>query len=108
MRGKPYIVRPMAGVGKPDSILMGADFAGTVEAVGRNVTRFKPGDEVFGGKFGAFAEYVTVREDRALALKPSNRTFEQAASVPIAAFPALQTPRATAHVPPHHNIVIHC
>jgi NADPH:quinone reductase-like Zn-dependent oxidoreductase len=72
---------------------MGVDFAGTVEAVGGNVKRFKPGDEVFGGRSGAFAEYVTVREDRALALKPANMSFEQAAAVPIAGITALQAVR---------------
>jgi NADPH:quinone reductase-like Zn-dependent oxidoreductase len=90
MEGTPYMVRMDAGFGKPQNPRLGVDFAGTVEAVGRNVTRFKPGDEVFGGKFGAFAEYVAVREDRAIALKPGNLTFEQAASVPIAAITALQ------------------
>src|SRR6202140_4337268 len=69
MEGTPYMVRMDAGFGKPQNPRLGVDFAGTVEAVGRNVTRFKPGDEVFGGKFGAFAEYVAVREDRAIALK---------------------------------------
>jgi NADPH:quinone reductase-like Zn-dependent oxidoreductase len=69
------------------------DFAGTVEAVGKNVTRFKPGDEIFGAKRGAFGEYVAVPDDRALVLKPANVTFEQAASVPIAAITALQALR---------------
>jgi NADPH:quinone reductase-like Zn-dependent oxidoreductase len=64
-----------------------------VEAIGRNVRRFKPGDEVFGGRDGAFAEYVTALEDRAVVLKPVNVTFEQAASVPIAAITALQALR---------------
>src|SRR6202030_2965105 len=72
MEGTPYLVRMDAGFGKPQNPRLGVDFAGTVEAVGRNVTRFKPGDEVFGGKFGAFAEYVTIREEWALVLKPSN------------------------------------
>ena len=68
MQGRPYIMRPMSGVGKPDSILMGADFAGTVETVGKNVTRFKPGDEVFGDRDGALSgEYVSVRENGAMA-----------------------------------------
>ncbi|HEY0799840.1 MAG TPA: alcohol dehydrogenase catalytic domain-containing protein, partial [Steroidobacteraceae bacterium] len=58
MRGEPYVMRAGAGMGAPDSIHMGVDFAGTVESVGKNVTRFKPGDEVFGGRDGAFAEYV--------------------------------------------------
>jgi NADPH:quinone reductase-like Zn-dependent oxidoreductase len=106
MRGTPYIVRMDAGFGKPQNPRLGVDFAGTVEAVGRNVTRFKPGDEVFGGKFGAFAEYVTVREDRALALKPSNVTFEQAASVPIAAITALQALRDKGQLQPGQKVLI--
>src|SRR5882762_4326360 len=93
MRGTPYVVRMDSGFGKPENPRLGVDFAGTVEAVGKNIKRFKPGDEVFGGKFGAFAEYVTVREERAVVLKPSNVSFEQAASVPIAAITALQALR---------------
>jgi len=88
MRGSPYIMRLGTGLGAPKNTGLGVDFAGTVEAVGRNVKQFKPGDEVFGGGRGAFAEYVTIREDRALVLKPANLTFEQAASVPIAAITA--------------------
>ena len=90
MRGEPYIMRLSAGLGTPKDTRMGVDFAGTVEAVGRNVTRFKPGDAVFGGKSGALGEYVVVRENRTLALKPANVTFEQAAAVPVAALTALQ------------------
>ncbi len=93
MRGSPYIMRLMVGLGAPNRTSMGVDFAGTVEAVGRNVKRFKRGDEVFGGSSGAFAEYVTVREDRALVLKPTNMTFEQSATVPIAGITALQALR---------------
>lgn len=94
MRGEPYIMRLMgAGVGKPADVKMGVDFAGVVEAVGENVTAFKPGDEVFGGRSGAFAEYVIVPADRALVLKPENISFEQAAAVPIAAITALQALR---------------
>ncbi|MCH8228294.1 MAG: NAD(P)-dependent alcohol dehydrogenase, partial [Proteobacteria bacterium] len=93
MRGSPYIMRLLAGLGAPNDARMGVDFAGTVEAVGRNVKRFKRGDEVFGGSSGAFAEYVTVREDRALVLKPANMTFEQSATVPIAGITALQALR---------------
>ena len=106
MEGTPYIVRMDAGFGKPQNPRLGVDFAGTVEAVGRNVTRFKPGDEVFGGKFGAFAEYVTVREDRSFALKPSNLTFEQAASVPIAAITALQALRDKGQIHPGQRVLI--
>lgn len=90
MRGTPYIVRADGGLRKPANIRLGADYAGTVEAVGKDVTAFKPGDEVFGGRTGAFAQYVTVLEDRAVVLKPANLTFEQAASVPVAAITALQ------------------
>jgi NADPH:quinone reductase-like Zn-dependent oxidoreductase len=106
MRGKPYIVRPMAGVGKPDSILMGADFAGTVESVGKSVTRFKPGDEVFGDRDGAFGEYVSVRENGAMALKPSNMSMEQAAAVPIAGLTALQALRDKGKVQGGQKVLI--
>ncbi len=93
MRGEPYFMRAMSGIGTPKDIRLGVDFAGTVEAVGKNVKSFKPGDAVFGGADGAFAEYVSVREHGALALKPANVTFEQAAAVPIAAVTALQALR---------------
>ena len=90
VRGTPYLLRLQAGLRKPRSIRLGVDFAGTVEAVGRDVTRFKPGDEVFGGRSGAFAQYVAVGADRALALKPAGLSFEEAASLPIAGVTALQ------------------
>lgn len=106
MRGTPYIMRTSSGLGAPEDIRMGVDFAGTVEAVGKNVTRFKPGDAVFGGKSGALAEYVTVREDRALVLKPDNVTFEQAAAVPIAAITALQALRDKGQIQPGHRVLI--
>jgi NADPH:quinone reductase-like Zn-dependent oxidoreductase len=93
MTGTPYIMRLSAGLGSPKDTRVGVDFAGTVEAVGKNVTRFKPGEEVFGGRGGALAEYVTVREDRAIALKPANVTFEQAGAVGVAAVTALQALR---------------
>jgi len=94
MRGSPYIMRLMgAGIGKPENHKTGVDFAGTIETVGANVTEFMPGDDVFGGGNGAFAEYITIAEDRALVSKPTNMTFEQAASVPIAAITALQALR---------------
>lgn len=93
MRGSPYLMRLGSGLGRPKDTRLGVDFAGTVEAVGASVTRFKPGDEVFGGASGAFAEFLTIPEDRALAPKPPNITFEQAASVPIAAVTALQALR---------------
>lgn len=93
MTGTPYLVRLDAGIGLPTDPRMGVDFAGTVEAVGKAVTHFKVGDEVFGGHDGAFAEYLTVRESRAVVLKPQGVTFEQAASLPIAAITALQALR---------------
>ena len=106
MRGEPYLMRLGSGLGKPEDTRLGVDFAGTVEAVGINVTRFKPGDGVFGGKTGAFGEYVTVNEDRAVALKPDNVTFEQAASVPIAALTALQALRDTGHIKAGQKVLI--
>jgi NADPH:quinone reductase-like Zn-dependent oxidoreductase len=106
MRGTPYIVRMDSGFGKPENPRLGVDFAGTVEAVGKDVKRFHPGDDVFGGKFGAFAQYVSVREDRALALKPANVTFEQAAAVPIAALTALQALRDSGQIRSGQKVLI--
>ncbi len=88
-RGTSYMVRMITGLRKPKDTRLGVDVAGQVEAVGRNVTQFKPGDAVFGTCKGAFAEYVCAPES-ALVVKPDNVTFEQAASVPIAALTALQ------------------
>ena len=92
LRAKPFLVRFMYGLLKPKYKILGADVAGRVEAVGRNVTQFQPGDEVFGDLsncgFGAFAEYVAAPET-ALALKPTNLTFEEAAAVPVSAVTAL-------------------
>jgi NADPH:quinone reductase-like Zn-dependent oxidoreductase len=90
MRGKPLLTRLMiGGLRKPKSTRAGRDVAGRVEAVGRNVTRFKAGDDVFGACRGAFAEYVCAAEDQ-LALKPTRLSFEEAAAVPVAALTALQ------------------
>ncbi len=89
----PWLIRPILGMRKPKDTRLGVDYAGTVEAVGKNPAaagQFKPGDEVFGAKNGALAEYVCVLADRAVVLKPPNITFEQAASVPVAAITALQ------------------
>ena len=88
--GTPYLARFAFGLRKPRSGRVGTDFAGTVEAVGKDVTQFEPGDEVFGGKAGAFAEYVCVPEDGPVVPKPTDVTFEQAAAVPIAGLTALQ------------------
>src|SRR6266699_2797955 len=110
MEGTPYIVRAMGvGLRKPKDPRLGVDYAGTVEAVGKNPAaagQFKPGDEVFGGKTGAFAEYVCARADRAVVLKPANLTFEQAASVPIAAITALQGLRDKGHIQPGQKVLI--
>src|SRR5436189_4965665 len=107
IEGTPYVMRAMGvGLRKPKDTRLGVDFAGTVEAVGKNVTKFKPGDEVFGGRTGAFAEYVCVRESRAVASKPANVTFEQAASVPIAAITALQGVRDKGKVQPGQKVLI--
>jgi NADPH:quinone reductase-like Zn-dependent oxidoreductase len=91
VEGTPYIMRAMGvGLRKPKDIRLGVDFAGTVEAVGKNVTQYKAGDEVFGGRGGAFAEYVCRRATGAIAAKPANVTFEQAAALNIAGITALQ------------------
>jgi NADPH:quinone reductase-like Zn-dependent oxidoreductase len=86
----PLALRPISGLRKPKETRVGVDYSGTIEAVGKNVTNLKTGDEVFGGKTGAFAEYICVLADRAVAPKPNNVTFEEAASVPVAAITALQ------------------
>jgi NADPH:quinone reductase-like Zn-dependent oxidoreductase len=106
MRGEPYIMRMQAGVGAPKDTRMGVDFAGTVEQVGKSVTRFKPGDQVFGGASGAFGEYVTVRESRGVARMPANVSYEQAAAIPIAAVTALQALRDQGHVKAGHKVLI--
>ncbi len=105
MRGTPYIVRIMVGLRKPKITRLGADVAGQVEAVGRNVTQFKPDDEVFGVCRGAFAEYVCTIEDK-LALKPANISFEDAAAVPVAAFTALQGLRDKGKIQPGQKVLI--
>jgi NADPH:quinone reductase-like Zn-dependent oxidoreductase len=104
MTGRPYIAaRPTMGVLKPRSELFGTDFAGTVEAVGRDVTDIQPGDEVFGARTGAFAEYVCARQ---IALKPANVTFEEAAAVPVAALTALQGLRDKGRLEPGQKVLI--
>ena len=106
MRGSPYIMRLMVGVGAPKNPRMGVDFSGTVEAVGAAVTRFKPGDAVFGGADGAFAEYLVVREDRAIAAMPANISYEQAAGVPIAGLTALQALRDHGKLQPGERVLV--
>jgi NADPH:quinone reductase-like Zn-dependent oxidoreductase len=92
MSGFPYIARPVYGLRRPKVGIRGTDVAGEVEAVGSGVTRFKPGDAVFGASTGSYAEYAAASEDQ-LALKPANLTFEQAATVPMAGLVALQAIR---------------
>lgn len=106
MRGKPYLMRIDVGFGTPKNPRLGVDYSGTIEAIGRNVSRFKPGDDVFGGKFGALAEYVTAAEDGQIALKPANLTFEQAAAVNMAAMTALQALRDRGKIQPGQEVLI--
>jgi NADPH:quinone reductase-like Zn-dependent oxidoreductase len=94
------------GLRKPKDPRLGVDYSGTVEAVGKNVKEFKPGDEVFGGRNGALAQYVCARADRGIALKPSNMTFEQAGSVAVAAITALQGLRDIGHVQAGQKVLI--
>ncbi len=100
-----YVARPATGLRRPKSRLIGTDFAGTVEAVGRDVTEFRPGDEVFGGRAGALAEYVCARA-RSIALKPARLTFEEAAAVPVAALTALQGLRDRGQIQPRQKVLI--
>jgi NADPH:quinone reductase-like Zn-dependent oxidoreductase len=104
-RGRPYLVRIKTGLGKPKDPRMGRDVAGQVEAVGRNVTHFKPGDEVFGTCSGAFAEYACASES-AIVMKPDNMTFAQAASAPIAGLTALQGLRDKGQIQPGQTVLI--
>jgi NADPH:quinone reductase-like Zn-dependent oxidoreductase len=106
MRGSPYIMRLGSGLGAPDRPRLGVDFAGTVEAVGAGVTRFQPGDAVFGGKFGALAEYVTLSADGAVVPKPASMSFEEAGSLPIAGLTALQALRDGGRVQPGQKVLI--
>ena len=102
----PWLIRPLLGLRKPKDTRLGVDYAGTVEAVGKNVTNFKPGDEVFGGRDGAIAEYVCVLADRAVVAKPGNMTFEQAAAVPVAAITALQGVRDKGKIQAGQKVLI--
>ena len=105
MRGKPKLFRPIYGLGKPRNRVPGLDIAGTVEAVGTGVTRFGPGEEVFGTCTGAPAEYVGTPEDK-LERKPSNLTFEQAAAVPTSGLAALHGIRDAGKVQPGQKVLI--
>jgi NADPH:quinone reductase-like Zn-dependent oxidoreductase len=100
MRGSPYLVRMVAGLRKPKSSSMGIDVAGQVEAVGKNVTQFRPGDEVFGARTGSLAEYVRGGPTSALVPKPAGLTFEQAAAVNMAGTTALLGVRDKGQIKP--------
>ena len=108
LRAKPFLVRLMGmGLLKPKNKILGADIAGRVEVVGKNVKQFQPGDEVFGDIFdcglGGYAEYVCASED-ALVLKPESVTFEEAAAVPLAALTALHALRDKGHIQPGQKV----
>ena len=103
--GLPYMGRMMMGLRRPKDPKTGVDLAGQVEAVGKNITMFRPGDEVFAGRGGAFAEYVCVPEDK-LVRKPVNLTLEQAAAIPVAAVTALQALRDWGQIQPGQKVLI--
>jgi NADPH:quinone reductase-like Zn-dependent oxidoreductase len=109
MRGTPFPFRLVAGLFKPKHLIIGTDIAGRVESVGRRVTQFKPGDEVFGelsrSGFGGYAEYVAAPEN-ALALKPANASFEEAAATPTSGLTALQGLRK-GKIQPGQKVLIH-
>ena len=108
MTGLPYLIRlvvPTLGLRGPKTPVLGMDLAGTIEAVGPNVTRFQTGDEVFGWTNGAFAEYATAPEDQ-LTAKPATLSFEQAAVVPTSGFAALQGLRDVGEVQPGHKVLV--
>jgi NADPH:quinone reductase-like Zn-dependent oxidoreductase len=109
VKGEPFISRLWSGLSKPKDPIPGGDVAGRVEAVGKNVTQFKPGDEVYGDTsscgFGAFAEYVAAPQDT-FALKPANVSFEEAAAVPQAALVALQGLRDKGQIQPGQRVLI--
>ncbi|HEX7265326.1 MAG TPA: NAD(P)-dependent alcohol dehydrogenase [Candidatus Dormibacteraeota bacterium] len=110
----PVDLFPLSGAGrlmrrinrKPRRDVLGTDFAGTVESVGKDVSRFRPGDEVFGGEHGSFAEYVCLSETGGLAHKPANITFEEAGTVAVAGLTALQAVRDHGRVRPGHKVLI--
>src|ERR1700758_1684787 len=107
IEGTPKFMRAMiGGLRKPKDIRLGVDFAGTFEAVGKNVTQYQPGDEVFGGSTGAFAQYLCRRATGSVALKPAGLTFEQAAAINIAGITALQAVRDQGNVQPGQKVLI--
>jgi NADPH:quinone reductase-like Zn-dependent oxidoreductase len=106
LRGTPYLVRSIAGLTRPKQTGLGADFAGEVAAVGREVTAFRPGDEVFGRGRGTFAEYVCLHADGVVLTKPAGLSYEQAAAVPVAGFTALQALRDKGRIQPGYAVLV--
>jgi NADPH:quinone reductase-like Zn-dependent oxidoreductase len=113
LRGLPYVVRTQLGLRRPKFSGLGGELSGVVEKVGDKVTRFRPGDEVFGGRTrvvgrhdAAFAEYASMHEDAMLVSKPENLTFEQAAAVPVGGLTALQVLRDRADVQPGQKVLV--
>jgi NADPH:quinone reductase-like Zn-dependent oxidoreductase len=106
VRGTPYIMRLGEGMGAPTNPRLGIDYAGEVVAVGAGVTRFKPGDAIFGGRDGALAEYVAAKADGSVTLKPANISFEQAAGAYVAGVTALQALRDGGAVRPGQKVLI--
>ena len=104
-RGMPYFIRLMAGIRAPRDRVRGVDLAGRVDAVGRNVTQFAPGDEVFGGSDGSFAEYTATKPER-LTRKPSGLSYEQASTLYVAALTALQALRDKARLQAGQRVLI--
>jgi NADPH:quinone reductase-like Zn-dependent oxidoreductase len=106
MRGKPFFLRLISGgLLAPKRKVPGHDIAGRVEAIGKNVTQFKPGNAVFGAGGGAFAEYVCAKQDN-VALKPANSSFEDAAAMPVAALTALQGLRDKGRIQPGQKVLV--
>ncbi len=106
MRGKPYIMRLSSGLGRPADVRLGQDFAGVVESVGANVTRFAPGDSVFGASTGAFGEFIAVRENADIAHVPDSMSLTDAAALPVAATTALQAVRDVGQVATGQRVLV--
>ncbi len=106
MRGSPYFMRLMSGIGRPTDTRLGTDFAGVVESVGAEVSEFKPGDPVFGGAAGAFGEFVVRAADRSIAHMPPGISFAEAAAIPVAAITALQALRDSGEVEAGQRVLI--
>src|SRR5205085_1566946 len=101
-----WLMRPVSGLRKPKDTRFGTDYSGIVEEIGKDVTNFQPGDEVFGAKNGAVADYICAKADRAIVMKPNNVTFEQAGSVAVAGLTALQGLRDKGHIQTGQKVLI--